>query len=349
MGVSGCLRECSEAQGKDMGLVATSKGYNMYVCGNAGAKPRHATLFASDVDEHTVLKYVDRYLMFYINTAKHLQRTAPWLEELPGGIDYLKKVVIDDCLGICAELEALMESNVRNYKCEWREVAYDTSLHKQFKQYVNTDENMDTEQIEYIEMRNQRHPNTYDLPDLVGPAFFNKEAPADSWKWVEAGVAADYPKNGGLTLKHGNTEIAVFHLPDQTDKWLATQNICPHKQVCVISRGLVGVKPDGMITLADPIYKTIYDLRTGKGVSHPHLNLSTFPIKEEGGKIMVRLPPSEEIAALFKNLSDEMKKQTSFNPPKRGHHLENFSTGWNNERNFPVATKMTKQPSPVDW
>merc|ERR1719401_1177060 len=140
MGVSGCLRECAEAQGKDLGFIATQKGYNMYVCGNGGARSKHATLMASDIDEDTIIKYTDRFLMYYISTAKHLERTAPWLENLPGGIGYLKKVVCEDSLGICQDLEEMLEKNHRSYQDEWKSVAYDEDLRKKFKQFVNTDE-----------------------------------------------------------------------------------------------------------------------------------------------------------------------------------------------------------------
>ncbi len=47
MAVSGCTRECAEAQGKDVGVIATEKGWNLYVCGNGGIKPRHADLLAT--------------------------------------------------------------------------------------------------------------------------------------------------------------------------------------------------------------------------------------------------------------------------------------------------------------
>jgi len=59
--VSGCVRECAEAQGKDFGLVATERGYNLYVGGNGGAKPRHADLLAADLDEETAIRYIDRF------------------------------------------------------------------------------------------------------------------------------------------------------------------------------------------------------------------------------------------------------------------------------------------------
>src|SRR5688572_26565296 len=118
--VSGCARECAEAQGKDFGVIATEKGYNLYVCGNGGMKPQHAQLLAADLDEDTLIRYLDRFLMFYVRAAGRLQRTASWLNHLEGGIDYIKRVVIDDALGIAAELEADMSRIVNSYQCEWR-------------------------------------------------------------------------------------------------------------------------------------------------------------------------------------------------------------------------------------
>eukprot|EP01051_Picozoa_sp_SAG22_P003110 SAG22_NODE_147_length_17533_cov_46.384536_9_plen_221_part_00 len=121
-GVSGCIRECAEAQSKDFGLIAVQGGYNVYVCGNGGSKPRHATLLAASVDEATAQLYLDRFMMYYLLTASKLQRTARWLEAMEGGIEHLKEVVIDDKLGICDELERRMQSLVNTYECEWKAV-----------------------------------------------------------------------------------------------------------------------------------------------------------------------------------------------------------------------------------
>src|SRR5262245_10599824 len=123
--VSGCVRECAEAQGKDFGLIATEKGYNLYVCGNGGAKPRHADLLAADLDENTAIQYIDRFLMYYIQTADRLTRTSVWLENLEGGIERLKEIIIDDKLGICDELERMMKHLVETYECEWAKVVND--------------------------------------------------------------------------------------------------------------------------------------------------------------------------------------------------------------------------------
>jgi len=139
MAVSGCTRECAEAQGKDVGVIATEKGWNLYVCGNGGVKPRHADLLATDLDDRTLIRFIDRFLMFYIRTGDRLQRTATWLENLEGGIDYARKVVCEDSLGIGAELEADMQKLVDTYECEWKKAIDDPEIMKRFRHFVNSD------------------------------------------------------------------------------------------------------------------------------------------------------------------------------------------------------------------
>ncbi len=137
--VSGCRRECAEAQSKDFGIIATEVGWNLYVCGNGGANPRHADLLASDISDEECIKYIDRFLMFYIKTAEHLNRTSTWLNKMEGGIDYLKEVVVHDVLGIGAQLEAEMQLLIEAYKCEWKEVVENPALRARFKHFVNAD------------------------------------------------------------------------------------------------------------------------------------------------------------------------------------------------------------------
>lgn len=141
--VSGCVRECAEAQSKDFGIIATEKGWNLYVCGNGGSKPQHALLLASDIDSDTCIRYIDRFLMFYIKTADPLTRTATWLNKMEGGIDYLKNVVLNDSLGINDQLEAEMQQLVNNYKCEWKEAVENPEIRKRFVHFVNAPEEKD--------------------------------------------------------------------------------------------------------------------------------------------------------------------------------------------------------------
>ena len=159
-GVSGCTRECAEAQGKDIGLIATEKGWNLYVCGNGGMKPRHAELFATDLDEATVVRYVDRLLMFYVRTADRLQRTSVWRDNMEGGLVYLKKVVIDDSLGLGAELEADMQRVVDTYACEWKAAIDDPETRKRFRHFVNSD-SLD-QNIVFLSERGQIRPASFE-------------------------------------------------------------------------------------------------------------------------------------------------------------------------------------------
>jgi nitrite reductase (NADH) large subunit len=156
LAVSGCTRECAEAQSKDVGVIATEKGWNLYVCGNGGMRPRHAELLATDLDDQTLLRYVDRFLMFYIRTADKLQRTSVWRESLDGGLDYLKDVIINDSLGLGAELESQMQLVIDRYECEWANAINDPEKLKRFRTFVN-DERGDPD-IHFVKERGQRRP-----------------------------------------------------------------------------------------------------------------------------------------------------------------------------------------------
>ncbi|MCF2442787.1 nitrite reductase large subunit NirB [Dyadobacter sp. CY345] len=152
--VSGCIRECAEAQSKDFGIIATEKGWNLYVCGNGGSKPQHAQLLASDVDKETCIKLIDRFLMFYIKTADPLTRTATWLNKMEGGLSYLKAVIVDDLLGLSLAFEEEMQTLINNYKCEWKEVVNSPELRKRYNHFVNVPEKDPT--ITFEEMRTQK-------------------------------------------------------------------------------------------------------------------------------------------------------------------------------------------------
>ena len=158
MAVSGCTRECAEAQGKDVGVIATEKGWNLYVCGNGGMKPRHADLFASDLDDVTLIKYIDRFYMFYIRTADRLQRTSTWMDNLEGGLEYLQDVIINDRLGLCEELENEMSLIIDTYQCEWKTTIEDENKMKRFRHFVNSDES--DNRILFVQERNQIRPAT---------------------------------------------------------------------------------------------------------------------------------------------------------------------------------------------
>jgi nitrite reductase (NADH) large subunit len=154
--VSGCTRECAEAQSKDIGVIATEGGWNLYVCGNGGMKPRHGDLFATQLDKETLIKYIDRVLIFYVRTADRMQRTSVWMENMEGGLDYLRSVVIEDSLSIGEALEKQMRHVIDTYQCEWKTTIEDESKLKRFRHFVNSDRPDDN--IVFVEERGQVRP-----------------------------------------------------------------------------------------------------------------------------------------------------------------------------------------------
>ncbi|MEV0946080.1 nitrite reductase large subunit NirB [Rhodococcus sp. NPDC049939] len=166
-GVSGCARECAEARGKDVGVIATENGWNLYVGGNGGQSPKHAQLLAGGLDDETLVRYIDRYLMFYIRTADRLQRTAPWVESLEGGLDHLKDVVCNDSLGIAAELEAAMAKHVDGYKDEWAGVLDDPEKLSRFVSFVNAPDAADPT-VEFDDTGARKVPVLMGMPQFAG-------------------------------------------------------------------------------------------------------------------------------------------------------------------------------------
>ncbi|WP_062303910.1 nitrite reductase large subunit NirB [Demequina subtropica] len=172
LGVSGCARECAEARGKDVGVIATDKGWNVYVGGNGGFTPVHAQLLVEDVPDEDVFRVIDRYLMYYIRTADRLQRTAPWQQEHEGGLDEIRRIVVDDSLGLGEELDAHMARHIDSYEDEWKAVLNDPVRLRQFASFVNAPEEPDPT-LAYVPQRGQRRPATPEerasAPVLIAP------------------------------------------------------------------------------------------------------------------------------------------------------------------------------------
>jgi nitrite reductase (NADH) large subunit len=171
VGVSGCARECAEARSKDFGVIATEHGWNLYVGGNGGFRPRHADLFLQDVDHSTLVRTIDRVLMLYVFTADRLQRTAPWVEAMEGGLEHLRAVVMDDSLGLCAELDAAMARHVATYSDEWSDTLADPERLARFTSFVNAPDTPDPS-IAFVPERGQIRPARPDEKPLVaGPVL----------------------------------------------------------------------------------------------------------------------------------------------------------------------------------
>jgi nitrite reductase (NADH) large subunit len=168
-GVSGCARECAEARGKDFGIIATERGWNLYVGGNGGAVPAHARLLAGDLSTEELIRCLDRFLMYYIRTADRLQRTAAWLDTVEGGLDRVREIVVDDALGLGAELERAMARHIDSYVDEWRATVEDPEKLRRFVSFINAPDVPDPT-ISFGIARGQVVPETAAGPVLVSGA-----------------------------------------------------------------------------------------------------------------------------------------------------------------------------------
>ncbi|WP_187488565.1 nitrite reductase large subunit NirB [Duffyella gerundensis] len=276
MAVSGCTRECAEAQSKDIGVIATEKGWNLYVCGNGGMKPRHADLFASDLDDATLIRYVDRLLMFYIRTADRLQRTSVWRDNLEGGLDYLRDVVINDSLGLGDELEAEMQAVVDSYQCEWQTTLQQPENLTRFTATVNSTAADET--IRWQHERDQIRPSTETLIPVM-------QLPEEPWSAICP--PETIPAQAGIGARLGNHRIALFRFDGAL---YALDDIEPGTQASVLSRGLLG-DVAGEPVLISPLYKQRFRLRDGQSLEQADRRLRCWPVKEQGGMVWVANAP----------------------------------------------------------
>ena len=307
-GVSGCVRECAEAQNKDFGLIASEKGFNIFVGGNGGAKPRHSELLAKDVPPDDVIPIIDRYLMFYIRTADKLQRTARWIEQLPGGIKYLREVVLEDRLGIAAELEKQMNELVGTFFCEWTEAINDPARKANFKQFGNTEDTLSV--VEPVDDRGQTRP-AYWPKESTKEDFRGTQWSSLTWQpIIEAKHFVDTPTGSSKNVKRGDTQLAVFKVKG---KWYASQQMCPHKRTFALSEGLLGddAKTD-KLWVSCPFHKRNFTLNgsdAGKCSNDSEVNIAVFPIEErEDGWVYLKLPPVDELDARLGTSKWKVKK-----------------------------------------
>ncbi|KAI0353217.1 nitrite reductase [Trametes cingulata] len=300
-GVSGCVRECAEAQGKDFGLIATDKGWNVYVCGNGGANPRHATLLAADVPPSRVVRIMDRFIMYYIRTADKLMRTARWLEAMEGGIEKLRKVILDDELGICADLEHDMDELVGTYYDEWKAVVNDQERQRKFRQFLNTDERVP--QTEKIVERGQTRPADWSKhtdPLILRETDISGEK--SLWKWRKVATIHDLiPTDSGTTsaaVRYGDSQIAIFHVPNRG--YYATQQMCPHRRAFVLDHGIVGDDPKtGSVYVSCPMHKRNFDLSSGECLNDGSYGIIPFQVKLDREDILLLLPEEGDLDAVI--------------------------------------------------
>jgi nitrite reductase (NAD(P)H) len=230
-------------------------------------------------------------------TADRLQRTARWIENMDGGIEKLRKVILEDQLGICAELDALMDNLINTYEDEWANAVKDPAKRKQFKQFVNTSERRP--QAEIIEERGQQRPANW--PNTPAPLKLTADqlkTPKNQWTWVTVAKKDDMAlsENGttNVAVKYGDTQLAVYHVPKRG--FYATQQMCPHRRAFVLDHGIIGNTPTGDLYVSCPLHKRNFSLTQGKCLNDPDYEIVTFEARVDGSSdIQLLLPPKDDI------------------------------------------------------
>jgi nitrite reductase (NAD(P)H) len=262
-----------------------------------------------------VVPIIDRYLMFYIRTADKLQRTARWLENLPGGISYLREVVLEDKLGVCAELEKQMEELVGTFFCEWTEAIKSPALRSKFQQFGNTTDRL--ENVETIEERGQERPTDWSK-EAATEDFRGTKWSSLTWQpMISSDQFSDSPTGSSQNVKRGDTQLAIFKVKG---KWYATQQMCPHKRAFALSDGLIGDdKSKNQLWVSCPFHKRNFELKgetAGTCNSDASLSIATFPVEErEDGMVYLKLPPVEELDAVLGTSKWKVKKGESGEDP----------------------------------
>jgi len=203
-------------------------------------------------------------------------------------------LIVNDRLGIAADLERQMQFLVDLYKCEWAEVVRDPEKRRLFKQFVNTDETEPT--IEFVQDRDQKRPADWNGSFVPSRELAVRGKPQAS-DWVCAGKVQDFPTDGGAAIRHGRTQFAVFHFASRGE-WYATQNMCPHRREFVLARGLLG-DLNGTPKVACPLHKKTFSLETGECLTGEEYGVRVFPVKRVGDEVYVKLPPAAELDAVL--------------------------------------------------
>lgn len=301
-GVSGCVRDCAEAKIKDFGLVATDKGWNLIVAGNGGRDAATGKLLAQDVDEDAIVRYLDRLLMYYIRTGDHLARTVTWMNGLPGGIEHLREVIVEDKLGIAQELEEEIQAIVAAAACEWAAALEDEAIHARFRHYVNAAGTDPT--IIHLGERDQHRAAS---PEERRRRLTVLPAPKTT-AWVDVANVGELVINFGVNALVQGRDVAVFLLRD--GRCLAIDNVDPIACSSVLSRGLV-VERGGDLLVVSPITRKAFSLTTGSCVDKPAFWVQTHRTRVHLGKVQVRLGSSASVTDPLINLSNNSDAGTA--------------------------------------
>ena len=130
LAVSGCPRNCAEAGIKDVGVIGVDSGYEIYVAGNGGIKTEVAQFLVKVTSDEEVLEYSAAFLQLYREEGFYLERTCHYIARV--GLDYVKKIVLDDAARRKELYEALLYA-LQNYEDPWNAAVQKPAVRREFE------------------------------------------------------------------------------------------------------------------------------------------------------------------------------------------------------------------------
>jgi nitrite reductase (NADH) large subunit len=207
----------------------------------------------------------------------------------------VRDVVVRDSLGLGDELERMAAHLVATYQCEWAAVVKDPEQRARFRHFANSDDPDDN--VFMIEQRGQQRVADWPPPaaprKLRLPVLTADAAPVGD-ELVYFGDAASFPEEGGMAVRHGEVQLAIYHFASRGE-WYATQNMCPHQEDMVLARGLLG-DSSGEPKVVCPMHKKSFSLKTGECLSGEEYQIMTFPVELHEGRVFARVPAAASLA-----------------------------------------------------
>lgn len=105
--------------------------------------------------------------------------------------------------------------------------------------------------------------------------------------WIDVCPLSRLLPERGVAALVGDVQVAVFLLHDGVVH--AIGNVDPFTGAAVLSRGIVGDR-GGVPTVASPLHKQVFDLRTGRCLDDPAVGVPAYPARVMAGRLLIGLP-----------------------------------------------------------
>ncbi|MBQ1048857.1 nitrite reductase small subunit NirD [Micromonospora sp. C51] len=108
---------------------------------------------------------------------------------------------------------------------------------------------------------------------------------ATTLSWVTVCPLDRLDQDRGVAALVAGVQVAIFRTADGL---YAIDNLDPVSGAYVLSRGIVGSRGE-VPTVASPLHKQVYDLRTGDCLDLPGVSVARHQIRCHNGMVEVRL------------------------------------------------------------